>query len=50
MAGKLELCLERDDASIWKREGYFWAFCPNCLNAKVPVLAVFLQLKTPNAN
>ena len=35
---KLELCLERDDASIWKREGYeFLAGCRNLFNAKVPI-------------
>ena len=34
---KLELCLERDDASIWKRERYdFLAVCRNLFNAKVP--------------
>ena len=34
---KIELCLERDDASIWKREGYdFLAVCRNLFNAKVP--------------
>ena len=48
---KLELCLERDDASIWKSEGYdFLAGCRNLFNAKVHIFLRIFQVKTPNAN